>query len=151
MEKEQKQAIKELADLLHENNLSEIDYESNGIHIRIVGPRQVSSDICVQPIAPLPVVAPVHAVPVLHEDKPVIKVDSHIISPMVGIVYLSKDPQSPVFVQVGDTVTVGQTVCLIEAMKTFNPIKSTKSGRITAILVEGGSPVEYNQPLFSVE
>lgn len=151
MEKEQKQAIQELAELLHENNLSEIDYESNGVHIRIVGPKLASSDVCVAQAAPLPTVMPVHSVPVVHEDKPLVKAENNIVSPMVGIVYLSKDPQSPVFVKVGDSVAVGQTICLIEAMKTFNPIKSTKAGKITAVLVEGGSPVEYNQPLFSVE
>ena len=73
-----------------------------------------------------------------------------IVSPMVGVVYLSKDPSSPAFVKVGDKVSVGQTVCLVEAMKTFNPIKSDKAGTITDILVESGSPVEYNQPLFNV-
>lgn len=151
MEKEQKQAIKELAELLHENNLSEIDYESNGVHIRIVGPKPASSNVCVSQSAPVPAIMPSHPAPVPQEEKTVVPVANNIVSPMVGIVYLSKDPQSPVFVKVGDTVSIGQTICLIEAMKTFNPIKSTKAGKITAVLVESGSPVEYNQPLFSVE
>lgn len=148
MEKEQKQAIKELAELLHENNLSEIDYEANGVHIRVVGPKQAVTTV-VQPS--LPVVATENPVPAVREEKPVVKTDNHLVSPMVGIVYLAKDPSSPDFVKVGDTVSVGQTICLIEAMKTFNPIKATKSGKISAVLVESGSPVEYNQPLFSLE
>lgn len=148
MEKEQKQAIKELAELLHENNLSEIDYEANGVHIRVVGPKQAATTVA-QPS--LPVVATENPVPAVREEKPVVKTDNHLVSPMVGIVYLAKDPSSPDFVKVGDTVSVGQTICLIEAMKTFNPIKATKSGKISAVLVESGSPVEYNQPLFSLE
>ena len=70
---------------------------------------------------------------------------------MVGVVYLTKDPSAPAFVKVGDTVSVGQVVCLIEAMKTYNPIKSTKSGKIAAVLVESGKPVEFGQPLFEIE
>ncbi len=151
MEKEQKQAIKELAELLHENNLSEIDYEANGVHIRVVGPKHKGTDVAVVAPATVPAVVEAKPVPAVVPENPIVKADSHIVSPMVGVVYLAKDPQSPAFVKVGDTVSVGQTVCLIEAMKTFNPIKSNKSGKITAVLVESGSPVEYDQPLFSVE
>lgn len=156
MEKEQKQAIKELAELLHENNLSEIDYESNGVHIRIVGPKPAPvpptvAPVAVPPVAGVPAVAANNPVPAPRAEKPVVKVENNLVSPMVGIVYLAKDPSSPNFVKVGDTVSVGQTICLIEAMKTFNPIKATKSGKIAAVLVESGSPVEYNQPLFELE
>ncbi len=148
MEKEQKQAIKDLAELLHENNLSEIDYEANGIHIRIVGARTHG----VSAIERQPVVIPAEKTVVTpQEEKTVVKADNNLLSPMVGVVYLAKDPSSPNFVKVGDVVSVGQTICLIEAMKTFNPIKATKNGKITAVLVESGSPVEYNQPLFSLE
>ena len=150
MEKEQQDAIKELAQLLHENNLSEIDYEANGVHIRIVGPKAASTEIsCVAPVQ-VPAVREV-SVPAGHENKPVAVSSNDILSPMVGIVYLSKDPQSPAFVKPGDKVSVGQTICLVEAMKTFNPIKSTKDGVIKEVLVENGSPVEFNQPLFSLE
>lgn len=147
MEKEQKQSIKELAELLHENNLGEIEYESNGVYIRIAGQSQ-NTGMVVTGNAPAPALAAPAALPVVTEAPA--KKDPTIDSPMVGVVYLSKDPSSPVFVKVGDTVSVGQTVCLIEAMKTYNPIKSTKAGKITAVLVESGSPVEYGQPLFSV-
>ncbi len=140
MEQEQKQAIQELSALLTENNLSEIEYEANGVRLRVVR-------------GGAPVAAPSPAISV---SSPAVqpaehKQESQLVSPMVGVVYLAPDEKAPAFVRVGDKVSVGQTVCLIEAMKTFNPIKSDKAGRIAEILVENGSPVEYNQPLFRVE
>lgn len=147
MEQDQKQSIKELADLLHENNLGEIEYESNGVYIRLAAPA-VHTAMTVAGSAPVPAVVEAKPAPVAIE----VEAPKHdtIDSPMVGVVYLSKDPKSDPFVKVGDTVSVGQTVCLVEAMKTFNPIKSTKSGKVVEVLVESGSPVEYGQPLFSV-
>ncbi|MBO7257537.1 MAG: acetyl-CoA carboxylase biotin carboxyl carrier protein [Alphaproteobacteria bacterium] len=143
MEKEQKNDIQELIKLLKENNLSEIEYESNGMYLRINGTSVVS--------APAQVSVPQQPVQSVQTTAPEKTKGSYIVSPMVGVVYLTKDEKSLPFVKVGDRVSVGQTVCLVEAMKTFNPIKSDKAGRITEILVEAGSPVEYNQPLFSVE
>ena len=140
MENEHKQTIIELSTLLKEQSLSEIEYESNGLYLRVVGANATQTTPMVQPIP-----APVIQAPPEKEEK------NDIVSPMVGVVYLANDTESPAFVRVGDQVSVGQTVCLIEAMKTFNPIKSDKAGRITKILVENGSPVEYNQPLFTVE
>ena len=70
---------------------------------------------------------------------------------MVGVVYLSSDPNSPNYVKVGDTVSEGDTVCLIEAMKTYNPVKAHKGGRVSKILVESGDPVEYGEPLIVIE
>lgn len=148
MENEQKQSIKELADLLHDNNLGEIEYEANGVYIRLAAPH-THSHMTVAGTAPVPAVSESPQLPVAA--SPVEQPAQTIDSPMVGVVYLAKDPSSAPFVSIGDTVSVGQTVCLVEAMKTFNPIKSTKSGKITAILVESGSPVEYGQPLFNVE
>jgi acetyl-CoA carboxylase biotin carboxyl carrier protein len=74
-----------------------------------------------------------------------------VLSPMVGIVYLSPEPGSPPFVAVGQTVTTGQTLLLIEAMKTFNQIKAPKSGTVARILVASGTPVEYGEPLVLLE
>ena len=74
-----------------------------------------------------------------------------ILSPMVGVAYLSAEPSSPPFVNVGQSVAAGQTVMLIEAMKTFNQIKAHKSGTITRILVTAGHPVEYGEPLMIIE
>lgn len=138
MQKEQKQTITELAELLKQLNLSEIEYDVGGIHLRVVGTG--AGPTATQPVT---TVAP---------EKPAASQKlNQIRSPMVGIVYLSRDASSPAFIKVGDRVSVGQTVCQIEAMKTFNPVKSDKAGRITEILVENGSPVEYDQPLFTVE
>ena len=147
MENEQKQTITDLATLLHENRLSEIEYEANGVYIRLAT-SNTSVNTIAQPVS-TPIVndTPVQPKIIPSESKK----NQTITSPMVGVVYLTKDPNTPPFVKVGDKVSVGQTVCLIEAMKTFNPIKSTKAGIITEILVESGSPVEYEQPLFSVE
>ena len=74
-----------------------------------------------------------------------------LISPMVGVAYLSPSPDAPTYIKVGDTISEGQTICLIEAMKTFNPITATKGGKVKAVLIESGTPVEYNQPLFELE
>lgn len=148
MDQEQKQSVSELAALLHENNLSEIEYEANGVHIRVCAFGAGAASVP-QTLVPVPAVQPAAEVSgaVPGETKPA---GQMITSPMVGVVYLSKDPGTPPFVQVGDHVSVGQTVCLVEAMKTFNPIKSTQAGTITEILVDSGSPVEFDQPLFRV-
>ena len=74
-----------------------------------------------------------------------------IKSPMIGTFYRSANPESPEFVKVGDSVTAGQAVCIVEAMKLFNEIESEVSGTIVKVLVENGTPVEYDQPLFLVE
>lgn len=144
MEKIQKDTISELATLLHDNHLTEIEYESNGTYIRVAC-GQTAQNVAVAPVA-MPAPAPVAE----QAAQPAPKKET-IDSPMVGVVYLTKDPSAPAFVKVGDTVSAGQVVCLIEAMKTYNPIKSTKSGKIAAVLVESGKPVEFGQPLFEIE
>ena len=72
-------------------------------------------------------------------------------SPMVGVAYLLPEPGAPAFIKLGDTVAEGQTLALIEAMKTFNPVKAPRAGKIVKILVESGSPVEYGEPLCIIE
>ena len=143
MQEEQKKTIKELADLLNELNLTEIEYDVNGVHLRVVGTAGARSASVPTTVAP--------TTPVENALPSTVKPAKQICSPMVGVAYLTKDENSPAFVKVGDRVSIGQTVCLIEAMKTFNPIKADKAGIITEILIESGSPVEYNQPLFNVE
>jgi acetyl-CoA carboxylase biotin carboxyl carrier protein len=103
-----------------------------------------------------PTVAPANpttaAVPTPAEQKSA-SADKYITikSPMIGTFYRSASPESPLFVNVGDEVKKGQTVCIIEAMKLFNEIESEVSGRIVKVLVENASPVEYDQPLFLVD
>ena len=113
------------------------------------------------PVAPAPVAAPavaapVAAAPVAQDVAEAADVDytnspNAVKSPMVGVVYLSADPKSPNYVKPGDMVTEGDTVCLVEAMKTFNPVKAHKSGKVVKILVETGDPVEYGEPLVVIE
>ena len=84
-------------------------------------------------------------------DSEVLKHPGAVLSPMVGVAYLSPEPGSAPYVTVGQKVTEGQTLLLIEAMKTFNQIKATKSGTVTQVLIASGSPVEYGEPLFTVK
>ncbi len=101
-------------------------------------------------IMPSPKIEPTHSKPteaasVAHGDKHTVK------APMVGTVYLTPTPGAKAFVEIGQTVKVGDVICLIEAMKMFNQIEADKTGTVTARLVDNGTPVEYNQPLFIIE
>jgi acetyl-CoA carboxylase biotin carboxyl carrier protein len=135
--------VRKLATLMDETGLTEIEYGIEGINIRV------------SKAANYAVAAPAltSAAPVATE---IAEVDaaSHpgvVKSPMVGVVYTSSDPDSPAFVKVGDTVSEGKTLMLIEAMKVFNPILAPKAGRISQILISGGSPVEFGEPLVIIE
>jgi acetyl-CoA carboxylase biotin carboxyl carrier protein len=141
MDKQAESIIKDLANLLKETGLNEIDYEKDGLRLRVAnhGPVPVQ----VAPVAPVVEAKPEPA----KEETP----KNYINSPIVGVVYLSPNPDAPTFVKVGDTVKVGQTLCMVEAMKTFNPVVAEKAGKIKAVLVESGAPVEYQQPLFEME
>ena len=152
--------IGKLAEILDKNNLTEIEYEDEGCRISLSRNAQGIAVAPVQMPAPAAVAAPVAtpaapaapttpAASAAEEDYS--KSPNAIKSPMVGVVYLSADPNSPNYVKVGDNVKEGDIVCLIEAMKTFNPVKSHKSGTVSKILVAAGDPVEYGQPLVIVE
>ena len=140
MDKEAEKIIKDLAQLLRETGLSEIDYEKDGLRLR------VASNAGVVPVQTVPA-------PVVEEKKTIEEEQpkNYVNSPIVGVVYLSPNPNAPTFVKEGDTVKAGQTLCMVEAMKTFNPVVAEKAGKIKAILVESGAPVEYQQPLFEME
>ena len=149
MENINKKAISELAELLEKHQLKEIEYEMSDTRIRVVakGPEVIPPGPAVLPPAPAPIPEPVSVV----STTPIVTKENQVKSPMVGVVYLSSDPNSPNFVNVGAMVGPGQTLCLIEAMKTFNPVKAEKAGKIKQILVESGTPVEFNEPLFILE
>lgn len=144
--------VRSLASLLDETNLTEIEYENEGTRIRVA--RQITYS-AVAPVAPVaaapaapvaaaaPAAAPAAADPASHPGA--------LKSPMVGVAYLAPEPGKPFFVAIGDTVAVGQTLLLIEAMKTYNPIRAAKAGKVTQILVEDGQPVEYGEPLMIIE
>ena len=139
MDKQAESIIKDLANLLRETGLNEIDYEKDGLRLH------VASNSGVTPVVTTP------AAEVVTETKQSDKPKNYVNSPIVGVVYLSPNPNAPTFVKEGDTVKAGQTLCMVEAMKTFNPVVAEKAGKIKAILVESGAPVEYQQPLFEME
>jgi acetyl-CoA carboxylase biotin carboxyl carrier protein len=141
--------VRKMAELLEETGLSEIEYGQDGLTIRVaknVGVTQIS--------APPPTEAAAsHVMPTV-ESSVDANVASHpgtIASPMVGVAFTSPDPTSPAFVQVGDEVTEGQTLFLIEAMKVFNPILAPHAGRVTRVFIENETPVEYGEPLAIIE
>ncbi|WP_025884557.1 acetyl-CoA carboxylase biotin carboxyl carrier protein [Asaia prunellae] len=139
-------AIRALADILTETGLTEIEVAEKDNRIRVV--RSAGGQVT-HAMAPAPVAAPV-ATPVA---APVdaAKHPGAVNSPMVGIAYLTPDPSAPPFVQEGQAVTAGQTIMLIEAMKTFNQIKAPRSGTLTRFLVGSGDPVEFGEALAIIE
>ena len=150
--------ISKLAEILDKSNLTELEYEDEGCRICLTRELPHPAPIAPAPLAPVvapaapiaPIATPVApSAPVSEEDYA--KLPGCVKSPMVGVVYLSSDPNSPDFVKVGDSVNVGDTVCLIEAMKTFNPVKAHIAGKVTKILISGGDPVEYGEPLIIIE
>lgn len=149
--------ISKLAEILDKNNLTELEYE--GEDCRICLTRDFSSP-APAPVyaAPAPMQAPTPLAqvpsPSTPEDPASNDYSNHsgaVKSPMVGVVYLSSAPNTPNYVSVGDSVKEGDTVCLIEAMKTFNPVKASKAGKVKEILVSSGDPVEYGEPLVIIE
>ncbi|GBQ34044.1 acetyl-CoA carboxylase biotin carboxyl carrier protein [Acetobacter fabarum] len=144
-------AIRALAEILTETGLTEIEVSEKDRRIRVA-----RAPATVQAAAPAPVapVAPVAAAPAVVESAAPADLSRHpgaVPSPMVGVAYLTPDPSSPPFASEGQIVTAGQTLMLIEAMKTFNQIKAPKGGTLKAILVASGDPVEFGQPLAIIE
>ncbi|WP_068316067.1 acetyl-CoA carboxylase biotin carboxyl carrier protein [Polycladidibacter hongkongensis] len=140
--------IRQLADLLDETNLSEIEVEQNDLRIRVA--RQISVEARAVSAAPVAAPAPAAAVEVAVSANAA-NHPGALTSPMVGTAYLAPEPGARNFVEVGDTVREGDTVLIVEAMKTMNQIPATKSGRVTAVLVEDGQPVEFGEPLVIIE
>lgn len=149
--------ISKLAEILDRTNLTELEYEDEGCRISLV--RNPNTAVVTSTVAPvvspaLPAaVAPVNTADsvVASNDEDYTNSPNAVKSPMVGVVYLSADPKTPNYVKPGDSVTEGDTVCLVEAMKTFNPVKAHKSGKVIKILVDSGDPVEYGEPLVVIE
>lgn len=144
------QVIRELADLLNETGLSEIEIEKSGLRLRVA--RQVSV-AATATVAPAVVHAPAEAsgaAPVADVGDPG-RHPGALKSPMVGTAYRSPEPGAASFVEVGSKVAEGDTVLIIEAMKTMNSIPAPKSGTVSAILFENGQPVEFGEPLVIIE
>jgi len=149
--------VKKLIELLEESNIDEIEIKEGEESVRIsrhsaqaaalaAAPQAYAPPPAYAPPAPAPAPAPV-AEPAPAEPA----VSGHVVnSPMVGTFFRSPSPASPSFVEVGQTVKIGDVVCIVEAMKMMNQIEADKAGTISAILVENGEPVEFDQPLFSI-
>ena len=135
--------VRKLADILTETGLSEIEVEQGDLKIR------VAKTLTAAPVQQV-VAAPVAAAPAA-EAAPAVAAGDAVKSPMVGTVYLQPNPGSPAFVKVGDTVEAGQTMFIVEAMKTMNPIPAPRGGKIVQILVEDAQPVEFGEPLAIIE
>lgn len=138
--------IRGLAALLNETGLSEIEIEQKGLRVRIA--RNMTIAAVAPPVASAGLVtAPVAIVPGRDADTH----PGTLKSPMVGTAYRAAEPGAAAFVEVGTMVKQGQTVLIIEAMKTMNHIPAPRSGTVTAVLVENGQPVEYGEPLLIIE
>lgn len=148
--------IRKLIELIQSTGVAEIEIREGEEAVRIT--REVASKMQPMFMAAPQAAAPAPAPEVKHEAHPTktdhtsAAADKHTVkAPMVGTVYLSANPNSKPFVEIGQTVKAGDVICLIEAMKMFNQIEADKSGVVTARLVDNGTPVEFNQPLFVIE
>lgn len=144
-------AIRELAELLDETGLTEIEIEQGGSRLRVSrqGTHAIGHAVAAAPM-PAPTASPAHA-----ESTPAATAAKGppagaVPSPMVGTVYISPEPGKPPFVKVGDTVKDGDTLFIVEAMKTMNPIAAPRAGKITEICVHDAQPVEFGQTLLVI-
>ncbi|NOG69199.1 acetyl-CoA carboxylase biotin carboxyl carrier protein [Roseicella sp. DB1501] len=156
------EAIRALAQILKDTDLTEIELVEKDSRIRVARTLPPAPAPAMQMAWPagLPQAAPAPAAPAAvpapaaapaEESIDLAKHPGLVASPMVGVAYLSPEPGQPPFVALGSRVTQGQTLLLVEAMKTFNQIKAPRSGTVTRILIETGTPVEYGEPLMIVE
>jgi acetyl-CoA carboxylase biotin carboxyl carrier protein len=135
--------VRRLAGILNDTGLSEIEVEHDGLKIRVArtltaaAPVAMAAPAFAAPPSPAPAAAP----------TPAPAAGDAVKSPMVGTVYLQPQPDTPSFVKVGDTVAEGQTLMIVEAMKTMNPIPAPRAGKILEIIVANGQPVEFGEPL----
>ena len=141
--------IRELAKILNDTDLSEIEMEKGDLRLRVArgtGPVTVAhaapAPVAAAPVAAAPEATPVEAAPA---DNP-----NAVKSPMVGTAYVRPSPDKDPFVNVGDKVKEGETILLVEAMKTFNPIKAPRSGTVTEVLVQDAQPVEFGEALIII-
>jgi len=145
--------IKKLIELLDESGVAEIEIKEGEESVRISRQHAVVAQAPQQYMAAAPMAAAPVAAPVVEEAPTApAEVSGHKInSPMVGTFYRSASPGAAVFTEIGQSVSEGDTLCIIEAMKILNQIEADKSGTVKAILVENGQPVEFGQPLFIIE
>ncbi|MEQ8714672.1 MAG: acetyl-CoA carboxylase biotin carboxyl carrier protein [Cyclobacteriaceae bacterium] len=151
--------IRDLIDFISQSGLEEVNIETEEFKIKVKRNAEMAANtVMAAAPAPAPVAAPAPAAapaaPAPSAPAATASDDAKyqtIKAPMIGTFYRSANPESDAFVQIGDKVTAGQTVCIIEAMKLFNEIESEISGTIVKVLVDNASPIEYDQPLFLVD
>lgn len=147
--------VKKLIELLEESNIGEIEIKEGEESVRISRhgnqPAAPVAYAAPAPAAPAPATAPSEA-PAPEAVAPAAApvADNAVLSPMVGTFYRSPSPEAPAFVEVGQTVRVGDVLCIVEAMKMMNQIEADRAGTVTAIHVENGAAVEFDQPLISI-
>jgi acetyl-CoA carboxylase biotin carboxyl carrier protein len=151
----EKQLIRELAQLLNDTGLSEIEIEKSGLKVRVARSVTVAATMpsaaYAAPSAPAPAAAPPGGPAPASGGPDPAKHPGTVKSPMVGTAYRSPDPKAPPFVEVGTRVQQGDTLLIIEAMKTMNQIPAPRAGTVTAVLIENGQPVEFGEPLVIIE
>lgn len=150
--------VKKLIELLEESGLAEIEIKEGEDSVRISRVGTAAPHLAVPPTVPSASAAAVTTVataaitdPTAHDDAAIVHAGHVVVAPMVGTFYDAPSPDSDPFVRVGQAVSQGDPLCIIEAMKTMNPIEADRAGTITAALVENGQPVEYEQPLFVID
>jgi acetyl-CoA carboxylase biotin carboxyl carrier protein len=145
--------IASLAEILNDTGLSEIELDRKGTKFRVA--KQLTAVATVTSAAPAPAVhahaAPVHEAPATGAPKAIGDHPGTVKSPMVGTVYMAPSPGAANFIEIGSAVKEGQTLLIIEAMKTMNQIHAPRAGKVTAIYVDNGHPVEYGEPLVAIE
>ena len=144
--------IRELAKLLDETNLTEIEVEREGLRVRVA--RQTTTHVVTAGAAhvpPIPAVAPAPAIAIPLEAGDLAKHPGVVTSPMVGTAYRAPEPTARPFVDIGSVVKAGDPLLVVEAMKTMNQIPAPRGGTVTQILFENGHPVEYGAPLMIIE
>ncbi|RZQ53140.1 acetyl-CoA carboxylase biotin carboxyl carrier protein [Pseudoalteromonas phenolica] len=149
--------IKKLIELVEESGIAELEITEGEESVRI-NRHSSAPVIAAQPqhyaAAPAPVAAPAVAPAPATEAAPAAAAEPaghKVLSPMVGTFYAAASPEAPKYVEVGQSVNVGDTLCIVEAMKMMNQIEADKAGVVKAILVENGEPIEFDQPLFIIE
>ena len=146
--------VEELAKLINEHELAEIEYDTEGLRLRVTRV-PATGFVATAPVAasvPAAASASAAAAPAQQNTESEAEIKGEAVkSPMVGVVYTAPEPNAAPYVSVGDTVSADQTLFLVEAMKTFNPVKAPRSGKVVRILVTDRSPVEYDQPLLILE
>ena len=143
--------VRQLATLLDETNLTEIEVEDNDRRIRVARKVHAAAPVTYAAPAPVAAAAPAPTAPAAAEAAPAASTANAVKSPMVGTVYLAANPEAKPFITVGQKIAAGETLVIIEAMKVMNPITAPNGGTVSAILIENGQPVEFDQPLVVVE